>query len=76
MRHLTLTHLDGRLWASAGFSGGLPSDAWAWVAETVAQEQGCYEDDVGCEESEDGDVVTVNGVAAYRLRWNCVDKLH
>jgi hypothetical protein len=66
-RTISLLHLDGRPWASAGFAGGLPSDAWAWVCETVAAECGADPDDVGCAESEDGDVVTVSGVAVYRL---------
>ena len=67
MRSVTLLHLDGRPWATGWFEG--PSDSWAWVAETVAHEHGCDEEDVGCEESDEGggDVVTVHGVAAYRV---------
>lgn len=64
-RTITLLHLDGRPWASAGFTG--PADAWGWIAETVAHEHGCDEDDVHCEESEDGDVVTVGGEALYKI---------
>jgi hypothetical protein len=74
-RILTLLHLDGRPWSSAGFAGGLPSDAWAWVAETVAREWACDEDDVHCEESENGDLITVAGRPAYLLSFS-VDKLH
>jgi hypothetical protein len=68
-RTVQILQLDGRPWASAGFTGGLPSDAWAWVAETVAHEQGCDEEAVSVQESEDGsgDVITVEGVPVYRL---------
>lgn len=66
-RTVTITTLDGRPWASAGFSGGLPSDAWAWVAETVAAECSCSEDDVSVAESEDGDLITVEGVPVYKI---------
>lgn len=66
-RTIALLHLDGRLWTSAGFSGGLPSDGWAWIANAVATEHSVDPDDVGCEETEDGDVVTVDGVPVYRL---------
>lgn len=64
-RWVRILHLDGREWCKAGFTG--PSDSWAWVQETVAHELGCSEDDVGCAESEDGDLVTVDGLPAYRI---------
>lgn len=66
-RTIRLLHLDGRPWASAGFAGGDPGAAWGWVCETVAAECGVDEDAVGCAESEDGDLITVEGVAVYRL---------
>jgi hypothetical protein len=72
-RTIRLLTLDGRPWASAGFAGGLPSDAWAWIAETVAHEHGCDEDDVHCEESEDGDLITVEGVAFYKIGYSLVN---
>lgn len=66
-RTLTLLHLDGRPWASAGFTG--PGDAWGWIAETVATEHGADPEDVHCEESEDGDLVTLQGAAMYRISY-------
>jgi hypothetical protein len=65
-RTVRILTLDGRPWASAGFSGGLPSDAWAWIAETVAQDCECDPEDVHCEESEDGDLITVDGRPVYK----------
>jgi hypothetical protein len=68
LRHITLLQLDGRPWATAGFTG--PSDAWGWVAETVAHEHAVSEDDVGCIEDPDGaglDLVTVEGMPVYRI---------
>lgn len=66
-RTVTLLHLDGRPWASAGFTG--PGDAWEWIATSVAAEWGVDAEDVHCEESEDGsgDVVTLAGSALYRI---------
>ena len=53
---------------AAGFDG--PCSAWGWIVETVAHEHGCHEDDVHCEEDMEGggDLVTVDGVALYRIR--------
>ncbi|MGJ5032437.1 hypothetical protein ACQR1I_36755 [Bradyrhizobium sp. HKCCYLS2038] len=65
MRTVTLTHLDGRPWASAGFLPG--GDVWGWIVETVAHEHGVPEDAVGCLETEDGDAVTVAGEPIYSL---------
>lgn len=64
-RTVTLLHLDGRPWASAGFTG--PGEAWEWIATEVAREHGADPEDVHCSESEDGDVVTVEGQALYRI---------
>ncbi len=68
-RTVRLVHLDGRSFAEAGFPTNVrdPGAPWAWIQETVAHEQRCSEDDVGCEESEDGDTVTVSGEAIYRV---------
>jgi hypothetical protein len=65
MRQVTLTHLDGRPWATAGFEPR--SDVWGWILETVAHEHSVSEDAIGCAESEDGDVVTVSGEPLYLI---------
>jgi hypothetical protein len=64
---VNLLHLDGRLFASAGFLPGDPGAAWGWIVETVAHEHGCHEDDVHTGESNDGDTVTVDGVPVYMV---------
>lgn len=65
---VNILHLDGRLFATAGFLPGNPGDAWAWIQETVAHELGCTEDDVHADESEEGgDVVTVEGIPVYMV---------
>lgn len=60
MRQVTLAHLDGRPWAIAGFLPG--GDVWGWILETVAHEHEVSEDAIGCAESEDGDLVTIDGI--------------
>jgi hypothetical protein len=71
LRHVHLTHLDGRLFATAGFLPGLASAPWSWICEVVAAELECNEEDVGCQEANeddlDGDFVTVDGIPAYRV---------
>ncbi|MGX9443901.1 hypothetical protein ACWX0K_15165 [Nitrobacteraceae bacterium UC4446_H13] len=63
-----LYHLDGRPWASAGFLPPFqPGAKWAWIRETVARECGVNEDQVGCIESDDGDVITVDGMPCYSV---------
>ncbi len=62
-----LLHLDGRPFASGGFLPGNPGDAWAWIAETVATELGCLESEVEAGESEEGDVVCVEGMPCYMV---------
>lgn len=64
-----LYHLDGRPWASAGFLPPFqPGAKWDWIRETVAHECGVNEDQVGCIESDDGDLITVDGMPAYCVR--------
>lgn len=67
LSHVHLLHLDGRPWASAGFLPGDPGAAWAWIAETVAAELECSEEDVHAGESEEGDTVTVDGIPVYMV---------
>jgi hypothetical protein len=64
---VNLLHLDGRLFATAGFLPGDPGAAWAWIQETVACEEGCSEDDVRSGESEEGDTVCVDGLPVYMV---------
>jgi hypothetical protein len=67
MIHRTISHLDGRPFASAGFAGPMPP-VWEWVQETVAHELECSPEQVGIMECEDrGDVVTVDGLPVYLL---------
>jgi hypothetical protein len=37
------------------------SNQWGWIADSVAKEFECSADDVNCLETDDGDVLTVNG---------------
>lgn len=61
-----IMHLDGRPWASAGFTGG--GDVWGWVLETVAHELETSEESIGLLEDPDrGDLVTVDGIPAFIL---------
>lgn len=63
---VSLTHLDGRPWATARFIPGDAGAPWAWVARSVAIECECNEEDVGCAEGPDGeDWVTVAGIPVY-----------
>lgn len=64
-RTVRILTLDGRPWASAGFTA--PGDAWGWIASEVARECECDPEDVHCEESEDGDLVTVSGRPVYKI---------
>jgi hypothetical protein len=61
---VTLLHLDGRELATSAFLPGNPGDAWSWIVETVAREMGCLEEEV---HARDTDVVTVEGIPAYRV---------
>lgn len=63
---IRLYHLDGRPWCSAGF---LPpyTGQWGWIADTVAAECGCDEDQVGTLETDDGELVTVDGLPCYKI---------
>jgi hypothetical protein len=64
-----LFHLDGRPWASAGFLPPYqPGARWDWIRETVAAECGADADQVGCIESDDGDMITVDGLPVYLVR--------
>lgn len=67
-RTVTLNRLDGQRFASAGFLGGLASDPWTWIARTVADELECEPEDVGCIETDDGDMVTVFGLPVYQIQ--------
>lgn len=63
-----LLHLDGSPWCSAGFlPGDPPGSHWAWIVETVAREWSVDEDQVGTLETDDGDVVTVDGLPVCRV---------
>jgi hypothetical protein len=65
---VTLLHLDGRLFCTAGFLPGDPGAPWAWIQETVSAELECSEDDVHSGESEEGpDTVTVDGIPVYMV---------
>jgi hypothetical protein len=70
-RTVSLLHLDGRPFCSAGFLPGLASAPWSWICEVVAAELECAEDAVGClepsEEEGGGDYVTVDGIPVYRV---------
>jgi hypothetical protein len=61
-----LCRLDGKVIAEASVSF-ISGDRWAWIVETVARETECREDQVGCVETDEGDVVTVDGIPVYRL---------
>ncbi len=67
LRHVHLTHLDGRPFCSAGFLPGLASAPWSWICEVVAAELECNEEDVGCMEHEAEDFVTVDGIPCYKM---------
>jgi hypothetical protein len=67
MRHVTLLTLAGAHFASAGFLPGDPGALWAWMQETVAHEWGVEEDAVGALESDEGDLITVDGMPVYRV---------
>ena len=63
-----LYHLDGRPWASAGFLPPFTHGVkWDWIRETVAAECECDPDQVGCVESDDGDLITVDGMPVYKV---------
>lgn len=72
MTHVDILHLDGRRWMTAGFMPHQPDDGWSWVAEQLARECDCSEQDISCDDDEE--IVTVRGepVARYQLRFdNC-----
>ena len=60
----------GKAVFTAGFTAGDPGAAWGWVLETMREEHGAHEDDVGCVEDPEGggDLVTFEGVPHYRIR--------
>lgn len=63
-----LYHLDGRPWASTGFLPPFTHGAkWDWIRETVAAECECEPDQVGCIESDEGDLITVDGMPCYKI---------
>ena len=61
----TLCHLDGREWARSSHFG--PGGAWNWILDAVQEEHGVNEDQIGCIETDDGDVVTIDGEPIYRI---------
>lgn len=65
-RWTSIVSLDGHAWLASTHFG--PSGAWGWIVESVAAELGCDEDAVGSLESDDGDLVTVDGLPVYRIR--------
>jgi hypothetical protein len=70
-RWTRLYNLDGSLWLSSCHFG--PEGAWGWVLESVAHEHGVDEDQIASLEGDDSqydgdDLVTIDGVPAYRLR--------
>lgn len=70
MRHVTLVRLNPRetIMATAGFLPGDPSAPWAWIAETVAADCECAEEDVHClEDEEAGDLITADGIPVARV---------
>lgn len=68
MRHVTLVTLAGAPWATAGFLPGDPGAPWAWICELVAREFECREEDVHAMETDDGDVVTAEGIPVCMVR--------
>ncbi len=61
---ISLYHLDGSHFASAGFLPGDPGAQWRWIVESVAATLGCDEADVG---TADNDLVTAGGIPAYMV---------
>jgi hypothetical protein len=67
MIHRTIRHLDGRPFATAGFThdGG---DISAWIKETVAAECECHPDDVTSIEADDGwEIILADGLPVYKV---------
>ena len=60
-----LKTLDGETLAST--HGLKPEDKWNWIIRVVMAEAECEEDDVGLEETEDGDVITACGKPYARV---------
>ena len=69
MYHRSIRNLTtGHPIATAGFDGPNPAgDAWEWMQETVAAELECRPEQVGAIETDDGDVLTVDGVPVYKI---------
>lgn len=66
LSRVALLTLAGKPFASTAFLPGAgPGAAWEWIAETVAHELGCSEEDVHCDEGDSGDVITVDGLPCY-----------
>jgi len=60
-RHwIRLQHLDGREWCRESFRD--VAQAWAWVAETVAQQTGARIEDVDAFEGDLGTMATLDGI--------------
>lgn len=61
----TIAYLDGRkaFWTC----GLLGADRWAWVVEKVAYEHDAPARLIGLLESDDGDMITIDGIPVYRL---------
>lgn len=67
VRTVRILHLDGRVFASAGFLPGPMSDSWAWIVEIVSRELDVDPEQVDLLETDEGDVIAVDGLPAYRL---------
>lgn len=65
-RWTIICHLNGREWCRSTHFG--PGGAWEWIVESVAAEFECGIDQVSCAESDDGDLVTVDGLPVYLVR--------
>lgn len=63
-----LKTMDGRTLSRT--HGLKPEDKWHWIVSNVMGDAECSEDDVGLEETEDGDVITVSGKPYARVSWN------
>lgn len=67
MIHRTIRTLEGRVLATAGFTGPQPP-VWEWVQETVAAECECCPDEVTGVENDDGDlIILARGEPVFKI---------
>ena len=70
--HRALCSLEtGRPIFSADFTDNRNGDIWDWMQSVVSAEHECSVDDVGLLETDDGDIVTIDGLPAYRIEIKC-----